>query len=141
MRERRVVFNLNVSYRTALDQVAAIPGMLREVVSSHDKIRFDRAHFSKFGDSALGYEVVYFVTDPDYTLYMDLQQSINLKIFEWFVTNGVQFAIPTQPLLQDGTAPRTAGRAAESFMPPKEASAGGNSPGSVGNASPSAPGT
>jgi len=56
----------------------------------------DRVHFKKFGDFALIYEVVYFVLSPDYNIYMDRQQSINLALKETFEREGVEFAYPTQ---------------------------------------------
>jgi len=50
--------------------------MLREAVEANARTRFDRAHFKEFGDSALVFEVVYFVLDPDFNTYMDIQQAI-----------------------------------------------------------------
>ena len=36
---------------------------------------------------------------PDYNLYMDLQQAINLSIHKKFEGAGIQFAYPAQTLL------------------------------------------
>ena len=58
--------------------------------------RFERAHFASYGDFALGFEVVYHVLSPDYGAYRDVQQDINLRIFERFAVEGVEFAYPTQ---------------------------------------------
>jgi small-conductance mechanosensitive channel len=44
------------------------------------------------------YEVVYHVLDPDFNVYMDIQQSINLEIFRRFAEEGIDFAYPTQTL-------------------------------------------
>jgi small-conductance mechanosensitive channel len=38
------------------------------------------------------------VQDPDYNVYMDIQQSINLAIFEHFAQHGIDFAYPTRTL-------------------------------------------
>ncbi len=61
-------------------------------------VRFDRAHFQKYGEFALIFEVVYHVLSADYNQYMDIQQSVNLKIYEDFDSNGIKFAYPTQTL-------------------------------------------
>ena len=109
MAERRVVFNIGVTYDTEQDQLETIPAIIREAVEAQDKVRFDRSHFARFGDFALLFESVYYVLDPDYNRYMDIQQAINLSIRRAFVTQGISFAYPTQTLLvhhQDG-APRT----------------------------------
>jgi MscS family membrane protein len=50
--------------------VRAIPAMLREAVETQPRTRFDRAHFKEYADSSLVFEVVYYVLDRDYNLYM-----------------------------------------------------------------------
>lgn len=98
MNERRIVFSFGVVYQTSADKVETIPVMVKEIIESIDKIRFDRAHFQKFGDSALIFEVVYYLLDVDYNFYMDVQQEINLKLCRKFETEKIEFAYPTQTL-------------------------------------------
>lgn len=104
MYERRVVFNIGVTYQTPQDKLEAIPGMIRELVEALDKTRFDRSHFARFGDSALEFESVYYVLAPDYTLYMDIQQAINLGLRERFIAEGIEFAYPTRTVFLEGDA-------------------------------------
>jgi len=96
MAERRVVFNLGVTYQTPYDKLQAIAGWIEAVIREQAMVRFDRAHFQAFGDSALRFEVVYYMLDPDYNRYMDTQQAINLAIHQKFEAEGVLFAYPTQ---------------------------------------------
>jgi small-conductance mechanosensitive channel len=103
MFERRVVFGVGVIYQTPKDKLAAIPGMIREIVESQQQIRFDRSHFKDFGASSLNFETVYYVLGPDYTMYMDIQQAINLALFEKFEQEGIEFAYPTQTLFLEKT--------------------------------------
>ncbi len=56
-------------------------------------------HFKAFGDYALILEVVYWIQDPDYTIYMDIQQTINLDMFKQFSEAGIEFAYPAQALM------------------------------------------
>jgi small-conductance mechanosensitive channel len=98
MNERRIVFKLGVVYQTPRAQVERIPGILREAVEAQDGVRFDRAHFFAYGDFSLVFEVVYWVLVPDYVIYMDLQQAINLHIMQRFEAEGIQFAYPTQTI-------------------------------------------
>ena len=101
MYERRVVFSVGVEYETPQNALSSIPGTIRGIVESNKNVRFDRAHFKSFGDFALIFEVVYYVENPDYGLYMDIQQSINLEIIDRFESEGIQIAYPTQKLLVD----------------------------------------
>ncbi|MDD3650030.1 mechanosensitive ion channel family protein [Immundisolibacter sp.] len=96
--ERRVLFGFGVVYDTPPDTLAAIPGWVRESVEAQPGTRFDRAHFKGFGESSLDFEVVYFVLDPDYNRYMDIQQAINLALVRRFAAEGVEFAFPTRTL-------------------------------------------
>ena len=96
MQERRIVFSIGVTYETPPEKVRAIPAMIREAIEAQQPVRFDRAHFQKYGDFALIYEAVYFVLSPAYNLYMDIQQAINLTLLERFAAEGIVFAYPTQ---------------------------------------------
>jgi small-conductance mechanosensitive channel len=98
MYERRVLFGFGVVYQTSHEQLKKIPVMVREIIEGLENARFDRAHFKEYGDSSLNFEVVYFVQDPDYNIYMDIQQSINLSLFERFARDGIDFAYPTRTL-------------------------------------------
>lgn len=98
MYERRVVFGFGVVYQTPHEKLKRIPAIAREIIEGLEKTRFDRAHFKEYGESSLNFEVVYFVKDPDYNVYMDIQQSINLAIFERFARDGIDFAYPTRTL-------------------------------------------
>jgi small-conductance mechanosensitive channel len=104
MFQRRVVFSIGVTYQTPAEELKAIPELLREAVELQDQVRFDRAHFQKYGDFALVFEIVYYVLSADYRQYMDIQQAINLKIFEDFAERGIEFAYPTQTLYVNKSA-------------------------------------
>jgi small-conductance mechanosensitive channel len=109
MFERRVVFSIGVTYQTPREKLRQIPVMLREAVEARQKIRFDRAHFKEYGSFSLNFETVYYVLGPDYNLYMDIQQAINLHIHERFEQEAIEFAYPTQTLFVAQTAaPATA---------------------------------
>lgn len=98
MFERRVVFSIGVTYQTTSDQLREIPSIICNAIESKEKVRFDRAHFQKYGDFALIFEAVYYVLSSDYAIYMDIQQAINLEIYDRFEQNGIEFAYPTQTL-------------------------------------------
>lgn len=96
MQTRRIVFGIGVTYETSKKQVRAIPDILRETVQAQPDVDFDRAHFKSFGPSSLDFEIVYIVKTPAYGTYMDVQQAINMALFERFESEGIEFAYPTQ---------------------------------------------
>lgn len=98
MEERRVVFGFGVLYQTTAAQLRQIPEIVKDIIDGEEKCRFDRAHFLRFGDSSYDFEVVYYVLSPDYNVYMDLQQLINLALVERFEAQSIEFAYPTRTL-------------------------------------------
>lgn len=127
MYERRVAFFTDVAYDTPPEVVAAIPAIIREAVTSHQPIRFDRSHFVAYTDSTLRFETVYYVLDPDYGKYLDIQQAVNLTLLRRFAADGIRFAFPTRTVQLEGQAVdllvaaagdgRVAGRATEGVRP------------------------
>jgi len=98
MYERRVVFTIGVLYQTPYERLIEIPKMIQGIVESQSQVRFDRAHFKEYGAYSLNFEIVYWIQNPDYNVYMDIQQTINLSIFKQFEEKGIEFAYPTQTL-------------------------------------------
>jgi small-conductance mechanosensitive channel len=98
MSERRIVFGFGVVYQTSLEKLKAIKEIVSDIIKKEERARIDRVHFKEYGDSSLNFEVVYFVTNSDYNIYMDVQESINQGIFRRFEEEGIEFAYPTQTI-------------------------------------------
>lgn len=99
MQERRVQFEFGIAYETSIENIERVPDMVKEIITSHQlDTRFDRAHFKAYGDSALQFEVVYYVLTADFNHYMDIQQAINLSLLKRFREYGITFAYPTRTL-------------------------------------------
>ena len=96
MKERRITFSFGVVYDTPLEKIKKIPSLIKKIVESEKLARFDRAHFHQFGDSALLFEVVYYIQTGEYNDYMDANQGIMLKIKEIFEKENIVMAYPTQ---------------------------------------------
>jgi len=103
MSERRIVFSFGVVYQTPLEKMKAIKEIVSDIIKNEENARLDRVHFKEYGDSSLNFEVVYFVNNADYNIYMDVQEAINLEIFRRFQQEGIEFAYPTRTLfIQNG---------------------------------------
>jgi small-conductance mechanosensitive channel len=107
MSERRVVSSLKVSPRTALPKLEGLAGLIREEVSSHKDIRFERAYFQKFDSGKQLWELVYYVLSADIGLHMERQHEVNLALHKRFLQEGIA--------VDGGGAPETA--AASSAAP------------------------
>jgi small-conductance mechanosensitive channel len=107
MQERRIVFSIGVSYQTSIETLQAIPGILRSIIEAQEHVRFDRAHLARIDAYDLVFEVVYFVLSPEFHVYMDVQQAINLALIERFRAEEIDIIYPTQQVyLYDQTPGR-----------------------------------
>jgi small-conductance mechanosensitive channel len=99
MSERRIVFSFGIVYQTPMEKLKTIKEIVSDIIKNEESARLDRVHFKEYGDSSLNFEVVYFVNNADYNIYMDVQEAINLEIFRRFQQEGIEFAYPTRTIL------------------------------------------
>ena len=97
--EQRVLATLRVNYDTPLDKLRSIPTVLESIVREQPNARFERCHFKTLGDSALFFELSYFVQQPRVNPLLDLQQAVNLRILEEFRRLQVEFDYSTQRVI------------------------------------------
>lgn len=98
MATRRVEFTIGVVYGTPAEQLARVPELIREAIDGVDDVRLDRAHFASYGASSLDIEIVYIIGSGDHNFYMDRRQRINLRIYEIFERENIDFAFPTRTI-------------------------------------------
>ncbi len=96
MEQRRVEFSFGITYETPQATVAAVPDLIKKVLTAEKDVQVERVHFKSFGESSLDFEVAYFVHSSDYIRYMDCQQNINLGIMRAFEDAKIAFAYPTR---------------------------------------------
>jgi small-conductance mechanosensitive channel len=109
MQERCITFGFGVQISTTPDQLEKIPALVRGVIDGRNKLRFDRVHFKEIGESGFRFEVVYWLLDPDYTLYMDTQQAINLGLLRALDKEGVGLAHPVRMIVGELAAKSSSG--------------------------------
>jgi small-conductance mechanosensitive channel len=102
MYQRRVLFNLDIPYDTPTEVLAKLPKIVEEIVTAQSPVKFDRSNIASFGESAIRLETVYFVLDPDYKKYMNVQEAINLEVLRRFAGESVKFAYPSRTVYHEG---------------------------------------
>jgi small-conductance mechanosensitive channel len=96
MEQRRISFTFGIDAETPVSKIKKIPALVEKIIKGIEHAKFDRVHFQKFSDFSLVFEVVYFMTTPDYNLFMDTQQEINLGIIKELQKEKVGMPYPTQ---------------------------------------------
>lgn len=103
MIERRVVFQLGVTYQSKREDLKRAPEIIEGIIKSQELTRFDRAHFVRYGASSLDFEVVYWILSPEYLDFANIHQKVLFDIHEAFEKNNLDFAYPTQTLYIEQT--------------------------------------
>lgn len=101
MEKRRVAFSIHVDPETPVSKLKKIPETIRKTIEAQENAEVARIHFGKIEESRFVFEILYYVTSPDYNVYMDIQQNINLKIVSAFAKEKIKFARPTQTVYLD----------------------------------------
>lgn len=98
MIERRTAMQFGILYETPHDKVQQVGGIVERIFESIEGARLDRVHFTTFADSALLFDVVFYVDSPDYAEFLDRQQKFNFGLMDKFSEVGIEFAYPTQTI-------------------------------------------
>lgn len=92
MTERRALLLLRVAADTPAERAARVPVLLQEIVQSVKGTRFIRSHLKAVSDAWLDYETAYFLPDPSFLTFMDVQQTVALGVLERFAAEGIELA-------------------------------------------------
>jgi small-conductance mechanosensitive channel len=96
--ERRALFTLSMAYDTPLEKLDQVPKLVAEAVAAYPGTRFVHCMLRELGESALLFEVCFFVENtPTRNVGAALDQ-VNRQILHSFAAIGIEFAFPTRTL-------------------------------------------
>lgn len=98
MNDRRITFHVDIVKETPLSKVKLFANTVNEMIKKHPKADLVRGHLLELADFSFKYEFTYYVTDADYTVYLDVQQAFNFGILDLMEHNDMKLAYPTQKL-------------------------------------------
>ena len=98
------VANLGVTYDTPPDKVERAVEIVKDILAQTEEVNRDgklppRVYFTEFKDYYLNILVIYWITPPDYWMFVEVNQRVNLAIMRAFAAEGIEFAFPTQTLI------------------------------------------
>jgi len=96
---RRVRFNIGLAYGATTEQLQNVSREIKTLIESHPMVSENVVvSFRSFGTNSLDILVQYFITDPTYEKFLEVNEEINLKIMGIVEKNGCAFALPVTPL-------------------------------------------
>jgi len=99
----RRVSNITITYDSGHGKAEKAVEIIKEVLAgvpevSGDADRPPRVYFNEFNDWSLNIYMSYWVKPPDYWLYYEVNERVNLEIMKRFEAEGIEFAFPSQTL-------------------------------------------
>jgi small-conductance mechanosensitive channel len=105
MRSRRVQFALRINPATPPELAAKIPPQLSAIIESKEKAKLDHVNLTALDQNFIEYDIVYNLSDADYSLYLKTQQQVLLEAMALCRELGISTAPRAQQLvLADGDA-------------------------------------
>ncbi len=95
--------NITVTYDSGHAKAKRAVEIIKEVLANAPQLNTDpekppRVYFSDFNDWSLNIYMSYWVKPPDYWLYHQVNEQVNLEIMKRFEAEQIEFAFPTQTL-------------------------------------------
>ncbi|MCS6947787.1 MAG: mechanosensitive ion channel family protein, partial [Steroidobacteraceae bacterium] len=98
MADRRVLFTLGIAYETPLERLETLPRIVAQAVKNTADTRFEHCLLRGFGESALQFEVIYYVLRGAAARLPRIQDEVNFRILRACHEHGIRFAYPTRTL-------------------------------------------
>jgi small-conductance mechanosensitive channel len=116
----RRVMNVQITYNTTREMVAAAVQAIRDVLEEkeireriHPIVGFEelppRVHFTEFNVESLNIQITYWYAPVDQWAYMEHSERVNYRIMEEFDRLGIEFAFPSKTAYVKNQNKRSAG--------------------------------
>jgi MscS family membrane protein len=95
--------NITITYDSGHKKAQRAVEIIKDILSAVPEVNTDpehppRVYFDKFNDASLNIYMSYWVRPPDYWIYKDVSQRVNLEMMKRFEAERIEFAFPTQTL-------------------------------------------
>ena len=96
MKRRRGKMSFGLTYNTSSKKLQKVNSIVEDIFDNIEDVELVRSHFVLFGESALMFEVVFYVDSSDYTLFLDRQEEISFSLKEQLDKAKIEMAFPTR---------------------------------------------
>jgi MscS family membrane protein len=95
--------NITITYDSGHTKAKRAVAIIKEVLADVPEVNTDpdkapRVYFSDFNDWSLNIYMSYWVKPPDYWVYHEVNERVNLEIMKRFEAEEIEFAFPSQTL-------------------------------------------
>lgn len=108
----RRLSNITITYDSGPEKAEKAVQIIKDILAEIPEIdthpdRKVRVYFTEFNDCSLNVLMIYWVTPPEWWLFHEVNEKVNLEMMRRFRDAGIEYAFPTQTLhvKNDNTVP------------------------------------
>jgi len=95
--------NITITYDSGHTKAKKAVEIIKEILADVPEVNTDpdrppRVYFNEFNDWSLNIYMSYWVKPPDYWVYQEVNERVNLEMMKRFEAEQIEFAFPTQTL-------------------------------------------
>ncbi len=95
--------DITITYDSGAEKAEQAVTIIKAILANTPEVdahphRIPRVHFNEFNSDSLNIMMIYWVTPPEWWLYHEVNEKVNLEIMRRFHEAGIEFAFPTQTL-------------------------------------------
>ncbi|MHC4266582.1 MAG: mechanosensitive ion channel family protein, partial [Planctomycetota bacterium] len=99
----RRISNITITYGSGHEKAKKAVEIIKKILADVEEVNRDekrppRVYFNEFNDWSLNIYMSYWVKPPDFWLYNEVNERVNLEMMRQFKAAGIEFAFPTQTL-------------------------------------------
>jgi len=99
----RRISNITITYGSGHTKAKKAVDIIKEILADVPEVNQDsdhppRVYFNDFNDWSLNIYMSYWVKPPEYWLFFEVNERVNLEMMKRFEQAGIEFAFPTQTL-------------------------------------------
>ena len=98
MKSRRQRISIWVTYDTWIKKLKLIPEIIKDIVSQHKDVEYERCYLEKMWDFSINFLISYNILNPDYEASLKINEKIYLELIEKFEKEWIEFAFPSQTI-------------------------------------------
>jgi small-conductance mechanosensitive channel len=104
MSERRVLFRVTVDSATPPEKLELVPKIIHSLIDPIEKTRFDRCVLSQITDVGFVFETVYWVQDPQYSVFVNIHHAVLLAVYRKFQEAHISLSSSNRNFILKGDA-------------------------------------
>ena len=98
-----IEYNITITYDAGHKKAQKAVDIIKDILAGVDEVNKDtdhppRVYFNDFNDWSLNIYMTYWVKPPDWWVFHEVNQRVNLEMMKRFEAEGIEFAFPTQTL-------------------------------------------